>query len=151
MATERIYSHERWAQLLDRSIEQIETLSALKGGEYAGDSDCLANFRRNGQDLELPMEVIWRVYAAKHWDAVGQYIRDLKEGRKRVVLEPISGRVDDLLVYLLLFKAMIEEREENDRVGATAPSTSSTDGGDSWVPHPTEYIATGRSVGRKRV
>lgn len=151
MATERIYSHERWAQLLDRSIEQIETLSALKGGEYAGDSDCLANFRRNGQDLELPMEVIWRVYAAKHWDAVGQYIRDLAAGRKRLVLEPISGRVDDLLVYLLLFKAMIEEREENGGASPSVASASSADGSDSGLPNPTEYIATGRGVGRKRV
>ena len=105
-----VYSRERWNQLLDEAFESIRKLGQLKGGEYSGDSDRLLNFRRNARDLELPMEVIWRVYAAKHWDAVGQYIRDLQTGKERTRLESISGRVDDLLVYLLLFKAMLEER-----------------------------------------
>lgn len=105
-----VYSHERWNQLLDEAFESISKLGQLKGGEYSGDSDRLLNFRRNARDLELPMEVIWRVYATKHWDAVGQYIRDLQSGKQRERLEPIAGRVDDLLVYLLLFKAMLEER-----------------------------------------
>jgi len=83
----------------------------LKGGEYAGDHDRLDNFRRNGANLGLPMEVIWGVYAAKHWDAIGTYIRDLTTGKTRERMEPISGRVDDLLVYLILFKCMIIERD----------------------------------------
>ena len=57
------------------------------------------------------METIWRVYAAKHWDAVGQYIRDLQSGKERLRDEPITGRIHDLIVYLLLFKAMVEERQ----------------------------------------
>jgi hypothetical protein len=28
-------------------------------------------------------------------------------------MESISGRLDDIIVYSLLFKAMIEEREQN--------------------------------------
>ncbi len=105
-----MFSQEQYARILDETITNIKELSALKGGEYAGDHDRLANFRRNGSDLELPMEVIWRVYAAKHWDAVGQYIKDLHQDKVRERLEPIEGRVDDLIVYLILFKAMLAER-----------------------------------------
>lgn len=108
----RSFSHERYRQLISETFKTISDLSELKGGEYSGDTDRLLNFRRNGRDLDLPMEVIWRVYAAKHWDAVGQYIRDLNSRKDRVRLEPISGRVDDLIVYLLLFKAMLIERGE---------------------------------------
>lgn len=104
------FSHTRYADLASETWDRIMELSELKGGEYAGDVDRLANFRRNGLDLGLPMEVIWRVYAAKHWDAIGQYIRDLASGKERDRLEPIEGRVDDLMVYLLLFRAMLEER-----------------------------------------
>lgn len=111
-----IFSHERWDKMLEESFGRIEELSRLKGGEYSGDSDRLLNFRRNGADLDLPMEIVWRVYAAKHWDAIGQYIRDLQLGAKRTRLESIEGRIDDLLVYLLLFKAMVRERED---AGAT--------------------------------
>lgn len=105
-----IFSHDEWADLLDETFANIRLLAASKGAEYSGDVDRLLNFRRNGADLELPMETVWRVYAAKHWDAIGQYIRDLQSGKKRERLEGIEGRIDDLLVYLLLFKAMVKER-----------------------------------------
>ena len=103
------FSHERWASLLTETIAEIESLSLKKGGEYAGDDDRLANFRRNGAALGLPMETVWAVYAGKHWDAIQQFIKDQRNGKERERLEPIAGRVDDLLVYLLLFKAMLEE------------------------------------------
>lgn len=105
-----MYTHERYAQLIDETIERITTLSKLKGGEYAGDQDRLANFRRNAAALGVPMETVWAVYAAKHWDAVQQFVLDLNTGKTRERLEPIDGRVDDLLVYLILFKAILEER-----------------------------------------
>lgn len=104
------YSNDQWEKLLSQTVEQIKQLAKLKGAEYSGDLDRLDNFRRNGQDVGLPMETIWRVYAGKHWDALTTYIRDLQAGRVRERSEPIASRVDDLLVYLLLFKAMLEER-----------------------------------------
>lgn len=103
------FSNERWATLLDATFAEIRSLGAKKGGEYSGDDDRLLNFRRNGAALGLPMETVWAVYAAKHWDAIQQFIKDQRNGKERERLEPIAGRVDDLLVYLLLFKAMLEE------------------------------------------
>lgn len=94
------------------TFAEMKKLGSLKGGEYAGDQDRLANFRRNGANLGLPMETIWAVYAAKHWDAVQQYVKDLNTGKQRERLEGVSGRVDDLLVYLILFKCMLQEREK---------------------------------------
>jgi len=123
MKLTKVFSHNKFNALIDETYETIRRLSTLKGGEYSGDSDRLANFRRNGEDLELPMETVWRVYAAKHWDAVGQYIRDLQHGKTRARLESIEGRVDDLLVYLLLFKAMVREKESD--VGIVRPSVVS--------------------------
>ena len=106
------FSHERYAQLVVQTVAQIQSLSELKGGEYAGDTDRLANFRRNGERLGLPMETVWGVYAAKHWDAVMQYIQDLNSGKTRTRLEPLAGRLDDIIVYCILFKAMLAERDE---------------------------------------
>lgn len=103
---------DEFRKILKKSVEQIQNLSTLKGGEYAGDTDRLANFRRNGIALGLPMEVIWAVYAGKHWDAIQQYIKDLTIGRQRERLESIEGRIDDLIVYLILFKAIYQERTQ---------------------------------------
>jgi len=61
-----IYSHSNYDELVKRTVATIEELSNLKGGEYAGDTDRLANFRRNAEALGLANEQVWAVYAAKH-------------------------------------------------------------------------------------
>lgn len=105
------YSHERYAKLVQETVRQIEELSRLKGGEYAGDVDRLSNFRRNASNLGLNLEDVWAVYAGKHWDAIQQYVKDQRTGKKRERLESISGRADDLIVYCILFKAILEDRQ----------------------------------------
>lgn len=106
-----IFKHDDFTKIVDSTIEEIKKLAELKGGEYAGDTDRLANFRRNGDRLGLLMETVWAVYAGKHIDAVFQYVQDLQTGKTRTRLEGIEGRVDDIIVYMLLFKAMIQERK----------------------------------------
>ena len=106
------FSSEDFSRLLADTIDQLSSLSKLKGGEYCHGDDRLDNFRRNAAALGLPMEVIWSVYYAKHHDAVMTFCRDLQSGKERTRLEPISGRVDDMIVYLILFKAMLVERGE---------------------------------------
>ena len=69
--------------------------------------------------MGVPMEVIWRVNAGKHWDALSQYVRDIGNGTRRVLSEPIESRIDDLILYLCLFKAMLRERSAR-HVGGTA-------------------------------
>lgn len=100
-------------KLIAQTWETITELEKKKGGEYAGDHDRLANFRRNGARLNLPMEIIWAVYAGKHWDAITQYCADVHAGTNRPRMESLGGRCDDLIVYLILFKAMLIERGES--------------------------------------
>lgn len=137
MTAEPRYSQEQWEQLLEASIAEIRRLATLKGGEYAGDVDRLANFRRNAQALGLLPEQVWAVYAGKHWDAISQYCKDLGAGKQWPRAESISGRLDDLIVYSLLMKAMVEERE------APAPSRVLALGvnGIPYAPGPRQAIA----------
>lgn len=99
--------------LVAESVQTIRLLEKVKGGEYAGDDDRLENFRRNGKAIGVPMEVIWRVYAGKHWDSITQYIKDIQTGKDRTRSEPMLGRFDDLAVYAILGKAIYLERERN--------------------------------------
>ena len=109
------FTHAQYDRLVDETIDNIIKLGKLKGGEYAGDTDRLENFRRNGVQLGLPMEVIWAVYYNKHHDAIMTYIRDLSQNKTRERLETIPSRIDDMIVYLLLFKAMYAEWEDKGR------------------------------------
>ena len=106
------FPHSEYNKLTEKTFSTIRELAKKKGGEYSGDDDRLANFRRNAETLGVPMETVWAVYAAKHWDALMQFVKDEHAGKQRERMEPISGRVDDLLVYLMLFKAMLQEKED---------------------------------------
>jgi hypothetical protein len=107
------FSHKEWDELVDKTIKQIHYLSSTKGGEYAGDDDRLANFRRNASEIGVSMEVVWRIYIGKHWDSISQYIKDIQTGKDRDRSEPLEGRFDDLIVYAILGKAILRERERN--------------------------------------
>lgn len=115
----KIFSHAEWLKLVDQTHDMVMKLSTLKGGEYAGDDDRLLNFRRNAEALGLANEQVWAVYAAKHWDAIMQYVKDIGTGKQRTRMESIEGRADDLIVYLMLFKAMVQERSAE----STPPDT----------------------------
>lgn len=110
----RIFSTENYKVVVEESVREINKLATLKGGEYSGDTDRLRNFRRNAERLGLDYRQVWGVYAGKHWDAITQYITDVGVGKQRPRLESLEGRVDDLMVYLTLFKCMLIESEQQE-------------------------------------
>lgn len=89
-------------EVIEASFEEIRRLRATKGRDYAHSDDHFDNFKRHAQTLGLSPEQIWAVYASKHWDAVMSFC-----ARGKVESEPIEGRIDDLLVYLLLLKGQV--------------------------------------------
>lgn len=118
MKDTRKFSIPAYDRMVERTFNEVRRLGIVKGGEYAGDEDRLANFRRNAEEAGVSMETCWRVYAGKHWDAISQYVRDVQSGKKRPRAEGLAGRADDLIVYLLLFKGMLLEAEASAPVKA---------------------------------
>jgi hypothetical protein len=85
--------------LVERIRKETTELLVVKGREYAGDADRLANFKRGA-------------VLTKHYDALATYIRDNQAGDTMPVLsEPITGRVADLINYCVLAWALIEEKQ----------------------------------------
>lgn len=109
--TEGRYPTKMFALLLEGIYHEVCKLVDLKGGEYSGDDDRLANFRRNAERLGLDYRQVWAVYAGKHWDALMQYVKDVGTNTTRIRTEPLRGRAIDLIVYLTLLIAMLEEKE----------------------------------------
>jgi uncharacterized protein (DUF849 family) len=93
-------------QLIDSTAEQLQRLTATKGAEYANSENQLANFKRLGKRLGLKPEAVILVYLTKHLDAIDSYVRT-----GRVHSEPIEGRIDDAILYLILLKASIREAD----------------------------------------
>jgi hypothetical protein len=93
-------------ELRDEAFQRIRDLNDTKGSDYAGDEDALSNFKRHAERLGLTPELVWAVYAGKHWDAIETYCRT-----GEVKSEAIEGRVYDLVLYSLLLLGLVRERE----------------------------------------
>jgi len=99
-------NRDNFIKLQDSIFDEVRRLNRVKGHDYAGDNDALANFKRNAKGLGVTPELIWGVYAGKHWDAIQTFVR---EGD--VHSEPIESRIHDLINYLTLLLGLIYEKK----------------------------------------
>ncbi len=93
-------------KLMDKVFsEEIMALREAGQKEYAGDGrDAFHNFNEIAIQLGLePIDVLW-VYAYKHVQGILNYIKGHESQR-----EDVRGRINDLIVYLFLLRAMIDE------------------------------------------
>lgn len=97
--------------IFTETIKSMEKLLILKGSEYSGEEDRLANFKRGASLVGItPLQCAF-VYASKHYDAIATYVRDEARGETRPRSESIEGRLDDLMNYCFLMKCIIREAE----------------------------------------
>jgi len=101
----RAYSTEQWNVLVRDSVARVIDLEKLKAKDYATSADRLATIRGIARELDLSMMTVWAVLAGKHWRAIVAHTQGAQQN------EPVASRVDDLLVYLLLYKAILQEEE----------------------------------------
>lgn len=123
-------NQERFERLVDAAIAELRDLLIVKGGEYAGSEDRLANFKRGAQLTGASAQQVLFIYLSKHYDAIATYIRDRATGTERRRSEPIEGRIHDAINYLLLLEALVvedEEREHNTHVSATLAKQNGRD------------------------
>jgi len=101
-----------FAKSIDQLYERLKALTASKGEEYKRREDNqFANFERGAQALGLTREQVLMVYLSKHMDSITTYVKDRAAGQERVYSEPITGRIDDAILYLLLLRGMAVENE----------------------------------------
>ncbi|MCE5191507.1 MAG: hypothetical protein LLG08_07100 [Actinomycetia bacterium] len=103
---------DRFDLLVQETYAESAKLLINKGGEYAGSDDRLANFKRGAGLCGATSLQVALIYLAKHYDAVATYVRDDAAGVERTRSEPIEGRLDDLLNYCILMKALVVEARE---------------------------------------
>jgi len=102
MVPDRQMNTQEFLDILDNTWDTLVQLTKSKGHEYANSDNQLANFERLSETLGLAPDAVCFVYLAKHMDAIQNHIRE----PERAASEPISGRIDDAILYLLLLKAI---------------------------------------------
>lgn len=77
-----------------------------KGIEYQPDgTDFLGNFKMQAGNWGVSPLVVWGIFLGKHIAAINTYVRTGKESAS----EPIEGRIDDAINYLLLGAGLIAD------------------------------------------
>jgi hypothetical protein len=97
-------NHTRKMEIFDKTVARMRELMETKGVEYSNDHDALANFKDPAHaEIGVDKYQAWAVLFNKHMSAIRSFMR------KGEVMsdEPIEGRVDDALVYLVLFKCLL--------------------------------------------
>ncbi len=104
------YSQETLAVEMKRVFdEEIMALREAGQKEYAHESDSpFANFERGTKDTGIDRKRILWIYAMKHKDGIAGFLQGQESQR-----EDVPGRSNDLIVYLLLLRGMINEEVGN--------------------------------------
>lgn len=93
------------AKVMEAIFRECQDLRNAGQKEYAHEeTNAFGNFERIGKELGLRREQILFVYARKHWDGIIAHVTGHKSQR-----EDVRGRINDLIVYLCLFRGMVEE------------------------------------------
>ncbi len=89
--------------------EEIMALRNAGQKEYAhDDSSPFANFERGAKDMGIDRKQVLWVYAMKHKDGIAAHLKGQISQR-----EDVRGRVNDLIVYLLLLRGILNEEAGN--------------------------------------
>ena len=92
-------------EIMAETFIKIKGLSQTKGKEYTQGGDRLKNFVETGEDLDIhPMKTCF-IFMKKHWDSLRSF---MKYGKTHST-ESIESRIHDLILYLILLKAILKE------------------------------------------
>ncbi len=95
-----------------RKFADCIELIRVKNSDYTqgkGSRDRIAHFREAAKDLDLPMMKIWQVFVRKHWATIQKFANGGK-----LESEPIDGRINDVINYMVLLAAIIEDEKAGD-------------------------------------
>jgi len=112
-------NQEEFTEVIDTILKNSAGLLVSKGAEYSSNADRLSNFKRGAEILGLRPLDVWAVYFNKHIDSINSYVRrtacDSMANVDNQLSEPIDGRFEDSINYLLLGMALIlETRNSSD-------------------------------------
>lgn len=98
-------SRKQVADIMTAVFAECQNLRNAGQEEYAhSDENALSNFEHLASDLKLSREKILLVYFKKHYDGVVSWVNGHKSQR-----EGVQGRINDMIVYLCLLRAMVED------------------------------------------
>lgn len=99
------YSKADVARCMQNIFTELMVLRQAGQAEYAHRDDRpFRNFEESADDFGLTRLTALLHYAKKHWDGIIAYAKGHKSQR-----EDVRGRINDMILYLMIARAMIDE------------------------------------------
>jgi hypothetical protein len=94
-------------EAFDKQIEECLGILGLKGAEYQASAGIDTSFfKEAAEELGISPYQVLGVLARKHWQSV---VKFMASGGTKKGSEPITGRISDLVNYLLFLRMLFEE------------------------------------------
>jgi hypothetical protein len=101
----------------EKTMKEIIELRKVKAVDYSDSDDAFLTIRRVAEDAHMKPEQVLHIFMTKHYDAIRKYL--IHPGQ---TTEPIEARINDLIVYLILIKALLSERRPAKTTLSPAPA-----------------------------
>lgn len=106
-------TREQMEDVMILVFSECQRLRDAGQAEYAHkEENAFANFERVAERLGLDRKAVLMVYAEKHIDGIHSFIQGHKSQR-----ENVTGRINDVIVYMCLLRGMIEEEDQKFKDG----------------------------------
>jgi len=105
-------THEQFATILNERLARIKETLCSKADEYAR-GDRLSNFKKIAAfRSKSPEEVLFGL-VAKHIAALDDFVQDIEQGKVQS-LARWDEKIGDIIAYMVLLDAMVQERLNDD-------------------------------------
>lgn len=98
--------------VVENTLDQVRDLLVVKGREYVRNEDPFHNFEVGSRMTGLIREKVLDGFLLKHEISIADITNDIEQGKLPSV-EKLDEKILDNIVYLLLKKAMILDRIDN--------------------------------------
>jgi hypothetical protein len=115
-------SYEWFFKLITDRFEHCRRLMlGDKDKEYSRGDDKLYNFKRSAEVMRCsPEKALWGM-VMKHLVSMQDIVEDVeREGRLKTTRYKISEKITDIINYMVLLEALLEERDLNTKAGQVA-------------------------------
>lgn len=100
--------------LMAKVFDEVRHINNTKGVEYATDRDALQNFK-DGLEFGITPYQNLMVALNKHYRSIQAFVKNGAVSSN----EPIEGRINDLILYSILLRALVQESRDRRIVDAT--------------------------------
>lgn len=108
-------TESRFEQIVDETLNQIRETLIIKGAEYRRNNDPFHNFNEASKRTGMIREHCLDGFMLKHEISIADMTNDLTEG-KLPKTETVNEKFGDNLIYLILKKASIIDKIENEKL-----------------------------------